>query len=109
MGVYESSNLVEVDLRKALPSFFVRPHAQHALAIRKREAGQPSPNASLFDMADQSIGIIRVRVDLADQWLGNGILVSKENFFPLPSVDQGYNTLLKNELFVGEFEIKKYF
>ena len=33
MGVYESSNLVEVDLRKALPSFFVRPHAQHALAI----------------------------------------------------------------------------
>jgi len=39
MGVSETENLVEVDLRKALLSFYLRPHAQHSLFIRKRDNG----------------------------------------------------------------------
>lgn len=113
MGVYETEELVEVDLRKALPSFYLRPHAQHALVIRKRDLGEKSHDANYYDMASQAIGILRVRIDIVDQWLGNGDLVSKENLFPSPSIDHGYNGLLKNTIFTDlrhpKIHIKKYF
>ena len=85
MGVSETSDFVEVDLRKALPSFYLRPHAQHALVVRRREQGQQDVVASYFDMASQAVGILRVRTDLANKWLGNGALVSFENLFPSPA------------------------
>lgn len=99
MGVTETRELVEVDLRKAIPSFYLRPHAQHALVVRKRDDGEKSHDADYYDMASQAIGILRVRVDVANQWLDNGDLASKGNLFPSPSVDQGYNSLLKNKIF----------
>lgn len=37
-GVYKSTSTIRVDLRKAVPSFFLRPHAQHALMLRKRSS-----------------------------------------------------------------------
>ncbi|MDE6290871.1 MAG: FRG domain-containing protein [Muribaculaceae bacterium] len=108
-GVYETQEFVLVDLRKALPSFYLRPHAQHALVMRRRDRGEDSYDASYYDMASQVVGIIRVRIDIADKWVGNGILVKKDNMFPLPSIDAGYNSLLKNSVFKHPFEIKKYF
>lgn len=113
MGVSETSELVEVDLRKALPSFYLRPHAQHALVIRKRDNGEKSHDAKYYDLSRQAIGILRIRIDIADKWLGNGILLSKENLFPSPAVDQGYNRLLKNAIFMNlrhpDIRIAKYF
>lgn len=37
-GVYEGVETKLVDLRKALPSYFLRPHAQHAYMLRKTES-----------------------------------------------------------------------
>lgn len=108
-GVYESGDFVLVDLRKALPSIYIRPHAQHALVMRRCEKGEESNDANYYDIASQVVGIIRVRIDIADRWIGDGRLVTKENMFPSPSIDQGYNTLLKNDIFKHPFEIKKYF
>lgn len=108
-GVYENGDWVEVDLRKALPSTFLRPHAQHAMVIRKRDIEENAYDANYYDMASQVIGILRIRTDLADKWLGYGELLSKDNLFPSPSLDQGYNNLLKNSLFNPNFKIKKYF
>lgn len=108
-GVYETDNLVLVDLRKALPSVFLRPHAQHALVMRRKEKGEASYLASYYDLASQVVGIIRVRTDIAGEWLGSGGLVTKENLFPSPAEDSGYNNLLKNKIFQNPFEIKKYF
>lgn len=108
-GVIETEQLVEVDLRKALPSIFLRPHAQHAMVIRKRDIEENVYDAAYYDMASQVIGLLRIRTDLADKWLGEGKLVSKENLFPSPSIDSGYNNLLKNELFDHNFQVKKYF
>lgn len=108
-GVYETDEFVLVDLRKALPSFYLRPHAQHALVMRRRDKGEKSYHAEYYDMASQVVGIIRIRIDISDKWLGDGRLVSKNNMFPLPSVDAGYNSLLKNDIFKYPFEIKKYF
>lgn len=108
-GVTEVDRLVEVDLRKALPSIFIRPHAQHAMLIRKRDIEEDAYDANYYDMASQVIGVLRIRTDLADKWLGNGDLVSQANLFPSPSVDAGYNSLLKNKVFDHNFQVKKYF
>lgn len=108
-GVVETDEMVLVDLRKALPSFYLRPHAQHALVMRRRDNGEKSTDAAYYDLAEEVVGILRVRIDIAARWLGDGQLVSQENMFPSPSVDNGYNGLLKNQLFEYPFEIKKYF
>ncbi len=110
-GIIESNELVEVDLRKALPSVFLRPHAQHALVIRKK-GGMPSVKipASFFDLATQVVGILRIRIDRSAKWLGAGDLVSANNLFPSPSIDHGYNDLLsRTDIFQGSYEILKYY
>lgn len=109
-GITETKNYVEVDLRKALPSIYLRPHAQHALVIRKRDKQNMKQEANYYDMSNQVVGILRIRVDRAYQWLGQGLLMTKENIFPSPSIDQGYNTLLmRNDIFCYPFEILKYY
>ena len=110
-GIIETDDFVEVDLRKTLPSFYLRPHAQHALVIRRRDiAPIEKVPASYYDMASQVIAILRVRVDRASLWLGNGNLLTASNLFPSPSLDQGYNNLLMHpELFDNPFEIIKYY
>lgn len=111
-GIIETEEFVEIDLRKVLPSIYLRPHAQHALVIRRRDV---TPNttkveASYYDMSSQVIAILRVRIDRASLWLGNGNLLTASNLFPSPSVDQGYNNLLMHsDKFVHPFEIVKYF
>lgn len=113
-GVREGNEFVEVDLRKALPSVYLRPHAQHALVARRRVAGNTENSAEYFDMAGQVVGIIRIRIDRASEWIGNGGLMTAENLFPSPGVDTGYNTLLLNESrladkFGNQFRIIRYF
>lgn len=104
-GVKETDSLVEVDLRKALPSIYLRPHAQHALVVRKHS----SDLATDYDLASQVVGILRIRVDYAAQWLGDGQLLTQDNLFPPPSFDQGYDNLLRNALFKAPFEIIRYY
>lgn len=108
-GISETKNFVEVDLRKALPSIYLRPHAQHALVVRRRD-GVGCEKAGYYDMASQITAILRIRVDRVDEWLGNGTLLTQSNLFPSPSIDQGYNNLLLHyDEFVKPFHIKKYF
>lgn len=105
-GIKESETLIEVDLRKALPSTYVRPHAQHALVVGKREGKLAKDN----DMASQVVGILRVRLDYASQWLGSGSLLTQDNLFPSPAVDQGYDNLLhRKDIFTSPFEVINYF
>lgn len=109
-GIKETDGFVEVDLRKALPSIYLRPHAQHALVIRKRDKQNINAEADYYDMSSQVVCMLRIRVDRADKWLGNGSLMTKENIFPSPSIDQGYNTLLmRQDIFTSPFEIIKYY
>lgn len=111
-GIIETEEFVEVDLRKTLPSFYLRPHAQHALVIRRRDKSQEGckPLAAHYDMATQVVAILRVRIDRASLWIGNGNLLSATNLFPSPSIDQGYNNLLMHsDMFVSPFEIIKYY
>lgn len=100
-GIRKSTNYLEVDLRQALPSIFLRPHAQHGLVIRRivhTDTDGSSPDA--YDIAPAVIGIIKIRIDRAREWLGDGSLLTQDNLFPPPAYDHGYDLLLsRSDLF----------
>lgn len=89
-GYFFGDNTELVDLRMAAPSVFLRPHAQHGLLFRKKglEGGRP------LDYADQIRGVIRVELQKAITWLGDGKMVNTHSLFPPPFYDNGYQILL---------------
>ena len=107
-GIEETDEFVKVDLRQALPSVFLRPHSQHGVVARKK--ANPSKYANDYDMASHVIGVLRIRIDLANQWLGNGQLLSQDNLFPSPMNDYGYDLLLQlpKDFIPKNFAITKY-
>lgn len=90
IGITRTEKFVSIDLRQALPSVFLRPHAQHGIVVRKR---CNSNCAADFDMATEVIGILKIRIDYATEWLGNGLLLSQDNLFPPAAFDQGLEIL----------------
>ena len=108
MGISESNEYIMVDLRQALPSVFLRPHAQHGLIVRKKVAPPCTPES--YDMAPNVIGIIKIRIDRVKEWIGTGELLTQDNLFPSPAFDYGYDLLLKrSDLFEeDEFQIAKF-
>lgn len=97
-GITIGDDTIAVNLRSALPSTFLRPHAQHGWTIRRKTT------AGLFglDMAPNVVGILRMRIDDVDKWLGNGELLSERGLFPDPQNDLGYGVLLQHtEFFEG--------
>lgn len=107
-GIEQTDELLKVDLRQALPSVFLRPHSQHGVVARKKV--NPSKYAKDYDMASQVIGIIRLRIDYVNQWLGEGQLLSQTNLFPSPMNDYGYDLLLQlpSDFIPKNFAIAKY-
>lgn len=89
-GIYLGDNTYVIDLRKALPSTFLRPCSQHGWIVRGKEAN--------YDFNKRVVCIIRISVDLAREMLGNGTLLSQENFFPNETIDQGYRVLLERQI-----------
>lgn len=88
-GLYIAENSYTVDLRKALPSNFLRPCAQHGWIVRGKE--------NSYDFDERIACIVRMDIDLAKKMLGNGELISMENFFPNEKIDQGYKILLARQ------------
>ncbi len=107
-GVQISADYIEVDLRQALPSTFLRPHAQHGLVVRRKVHDQNGVEG--YDLAPTIIGVLKIRIDIAKQWLGEGALLTQENLFPPPAYDYGYDILLfRKDLFEdSEHSIIKY-
>lgn len=89
-GLYLGDNTYTIDLRKALPSVFLRPSSQHGWIVRGR--------SEEFDFNSRICCVIRINVSLVKTLLGNGKLLSQENFFPNEKVDQGYKRLLERQL-----------
>lgn len=87
-GVYIGVSTELIDLRKALPSYFLRPHAQHAYMIRKN---QKFPE----DYSDLIVGIAKIPTELGFKWLGINEFLNVNNLFPAAYFDSGYGVLLK--------------
>lgn len=92
--MYSGKQSELVDLRYAVPSTYIRPHAQHGLMIRKKH----SINSKDRSLESLLKGVIRM--DLADalDWLGHSIPLSPFGMVPPPMFDSGYGELLKLEL-----------
>lgn len=88
-GVYKGSDTTLIDLRKATPSFFLRPHAQHAYMIRKNEA---FPG----DYSDLIVGIAKIPTSVGFKWLGSNEFLTLSSLFPAVRFDSGYKNLLKS-------------
>lgn len=76
-----------IDLRRAAPSNYLRPHAQHAYLARVK-----GPE---MEMSSWVVGIIAVSMQLAREWIIRGPLSDTRFFFPSPYYDGGYEKLLK--------------
>ena len=89
-GVYVGDTTTVVDLRKAVPSYFLRPHAQHGLMLKKN-----SNNLSDYaDYTDKIIAIAKISVSDALKWIGQTGLLSVQSLFPPPFYDSGYASLM---------------
>ena len=108
-GITISKDFVETDLRKALPSTFLRPHAQHGIVLRK--IPHTLNSGADYDMATQVVCILRVRIDRANSWIGDGGLLCQDALFPSPAHDSGYHILLSRDDIFKEkdFSITKYY
>ena len=95
-GIQISDDYIEVDLRQALPSTFLRPHAQHGLVIRRKihESNQTT-GTDAYDLAPAIVGIIKIRIDRVKNWIGTGELLTQNSLFPPAAYDYGYDLLLK--------------
>lgn len=89
-GIYFGENTYTIDLRKNLPSTFLRPCSQHGWIVRGKH--------SAYDFDERIACVIRINVALVDEMLGHGSLVSTDNFFPSPEYDQGYHVLLERQI-----------
>lgn len=88
-GVYAGTETNTIDLRKALPSVILRPCAQHGWVVKKLSEDN--------DLSKKVACVLRIKVSLVDEMLGNGGLVKQKNFFPSEDEDSGYHILLGRE------------
>lgn len=91
-GYWSGYNTELIDLRIAAPSYFLRPHAQHGLLFRCKGnvAGRP------LNYAKQIRGLVRIPLEKAFDWLGNGLTVGVHSLFPPAYYDNGYKILLQS-------------
>lgn len=93
-GLFPGNETQLVDLRMAVPSIFLRPHAQHGVLFRQKGGSVARP----LDYGTFVRGVIRVNLDNALKWLGTGPLLSAHLLFPPPVYDIGYEFLLSSQL-----------
>lgn len=93
-GIYEGIDSILVDLRKAVPSYFVRTHAQHALMMKRKERNIDSIDKNDVDLTDLIVGIAKIPVKIGLEWSGNNKLLSVGNLFPSAFFDYGYRKML---------------
>jgi hypothetical protein len=91
-GLFQSEQTDLIDLRVAAPSTFIRPHSQHGLLFRRTKFADHKH----MDNGEFVVGVLRVRLSDALEWLGEGTLVSTHALFPPATYDFGYRELLNS-------------
>lgn len=90
-GFWRGPTTELTDLRVGVPSIFLRPHAQHGVLFRLRGG----PERRELDYRSAVVGVIRVDLLDALDWLGQGSLLDVHALFPPPHYDFGYQILLE--------------
>ena len=95
-GLYKSQRDELLNLRQALPSQFIRPHAQHGWLVRRRKG-----KGYVKDLKDMSHGIIKMPLEIALDWLGTSKAFSVDSIFPPPAFDTGWRDLMFRDEMAG--------
>ncbi len=93
-GLYLGEETYTIDLRKALPSYFLRPCAQNGWIVKGKDED--------FDFNSRIACVVRMDVRDAQCAVGKGTFMSIKNFFPPKKTDQGYERLLEWQKGGGE-------
>ena len=88
-GMYCGKDTYVVDLRKVLPSYFLRPHVQHAIMLRKNDKISN-------DYTDLIVGIAKIPMEKVKRWIGNSELMTTNSLFPSAYFDDGFTILLRD-------------
>ena len=88
-GFYKSERDELLNLRQALPSQFIRPHAQHGCLIRRRRE-----DGFARDLQGMVHGVIRIPLEIALDWLGSSKAFAVDSIFPPPTFDTGWRDLM---------------
>lgn len=91
-GVFRSSRARLADLRYAVPSVYLRPHAQHGLLLADH-SWDANRDPDLLRLE-----LVTLRIHLRDalDWLGAGRMLSPYVLFPPPTRDEGFGRLLED-------------
>lgn len=99
-GLMGNSRYEILDLRYAIPSYYIRPHVQHGVLVRSLDSkGHPN-----FDMSNLVRSVIRIDLKNALDWLGDGGSFKPGSMFPAPAFDTGFDELLRTETAMKERE-----
>lgn len=79
-----------VDLRYAVPSVYLRPHAQHGLLIAPAKLADTDDGA----LTDRVVAYVEILLRDALDWLGTGAMLSPFVLFPPAATDEGFRRLL---------------
>lgn len=90
-GHYRDERSETIDLRVAVPSHFVRPHAQHGVLVRRLSKAQ----LPVSDCTPLIVGTVRAELANALDWLGNASTLVPHSIFPPAFYDSGYLELLR--------------
>lgn len=79
-----------VDLRYAVPSVYLRPHAQHGLLIAPAKLNTPADRSLLASV----VAYLEIPLVDALEWLGRGVMASPHVLFPPAFRDEGFRRLI---------------
>lgn len=92
-SVSTSKGFKIIDLRKVLPSLYLRPHAQHGLLARKSVKDPGSLITTDLDMIGDVVVKIKIKKSTTIKWINNSKVLSPSFLFPHMYFDHGYATL----------------
>lgn len=86
-----------IDLRKYLPSMYLRPHAQHGILIKKCTSKNRLTTLKT-NMYDDIVVKLRIRKTTVIKWINNSKLLTPEFLFPSTYFDDGYSRLSERNI-----------
>lgn len=89
-GIYEGAKTVLVDIRKVVPSIFIRPHAQHAYTIKSKDPNKPNA------LSNCVVGVAKLWTRNVLEWIGNSSVLSLSTLYPSLFDDAGFLSLLES-------------
>ena len=95
--IYTDKSYEVVDLRKCLPSLYLRPHAQHGILIKKfsRKGNKTTPKTNMYD---DIIAKIRIPKASTIKWINNSKVLTPDFLFPSAYFDIGYSYLAERDI-----------